>query len=98
MRERGLDLDRPTLFVIAGGTGAQGDSRNVLEHLREALRPRIRRALAEAYALNDPDLAARRVTQLAPRLDSTHPGAAASLRGGRKETLTLQCLGVTGAL
>jgi putative transposase len=116
LRERGLDLDRPTLFIIDGGSGLRKairatsgalglvqrcqvhKARNVLEHLPEALRPRIRRALTEAYGLPDAALAKRRLTQLAAGLEQTHPGAAASLREGRDETLTLQRLGVTGAL
>jgi putative transposase len=116
LRQRGLDLDRPMLFVIDGGTGlrkALRDTsgalavvqrcqvhkrRNVLEHLPEALRPRIRRMLDEAYGLADPALAKRRLEQLAAGLDRTHPGAAASLREGLDETLTLQRLGVGGAL
>jgi transposase-like protein len=116
VRERGLDLDRPTLFIIDGGTGLRKairghcgtlglvqrcqvhKVRNVLEHLPETLRPRIRRAMAEAYGLADADLAKRRLTQLAKGLERAHPGAAASLREGLAETLTLQGLGVTGAL
>jgi transposase-like protein len=116
VRERGLDLDRPTLFIVDGGSGLRKairetsgalglvhrcqvhKLRNVLEHLPEALRPRIRRALAEAYGLPDAALAQRRLTQLADGLERTHPGAAASLREGLAETLTLQRLGVTGAL
>lgn len=116
VRQRGLDLDRPTLFIIDGGTGLRKairetsgalglvqrcqvhKARNVLEHLPEALRPRIRRALTEAYALADAALAKRRLTQLADGLERDHPGAAASLREGLDETLTLQGLGVTGAL
>ena len=72
--------------------------RNVLEHLPEAMRPRVRRMLAEAYELADAALAKRRLLQLAAGLDHTHPGAAASLREGLDETLALQRLGVTGAL
>jgi len=72
--------------------------RNVLEHLPESLRPRVRRVLEEAYGLADAALAKRRLTQLAAGLDHTHPGAAASLREGLEETLTLQRLGVDGAL
>lgn len=116
LRERGLDLDRPTLFIIDGGTGVRKairescgalgvvhrcqvhKIRNVLEHLPEAERPRIRRALADAYALPDAALAKRRLTQLAAGLERAHPGAAASLREGLDETLTLQGLGITGAL
>jgi putative transposase len=105
LRERGLDLDRPTLFIIDGGSGLRKairetsgtlglvqrcqvhKARNVLEHLPEALRPRIRRALNEAYGLADATLAKRRLTQLADGLERTHPGAAASLREGLDETL-----------
>ena len=72
--------------------------RNVLEHLPEAMRPRVHRVLDEAYGLADAALAKRRLLQLAAGLDRTHPGAAASLREGLDETLTLQRLGVTGAL
>ena len=36
--------------------------------------------------------------QLAASLQSKHPGAAASLREGLDETLTVQDLGITGAL
>src|SRR5437667_341080 len=72
--------------------------RNVLEHLPESMRPRVRRGLDEAYELADAALAKRRLEQLAAGLDHTHPGAAGSLREGLEETLTLQRLGVTGAL
>jgi transposase-like protein len=116
LRARGLDLDRPILFVIDGGSGLRKalretcgatalvarchvhKRRNVLEHLPETMRPRVRRVLDEAYALHDAALAKRRLEQLAAALDRTHVGAAASLREGLEETLTLQRLGVTGAL
>src|SRR2546428_8677253 len=116
VRERGLDLERPVLFVIDGGTGLRKairetcgptavvqrcqvhKRRNVLEHLPESMRPRVRRVLDEAYELADAALAKRRLEQLAAGLDHTHPGAAGSLREGLEETLTLQRLGVTGAL
>ena len=116
LRQRGLDLDRPMLFVIDGGTGLRKalretcgalalvqrcqvhKRRNVLEHLPEAMRPRVGRALTETYALADAALAQRRLEQLAAGLERTHPGAATSLREGLDEVLTLQRLGVTGAL
>ena len=62
------------------------------------MRPRVRRALDDAYGLTDAPLAQRRLEQLAAGLSETHPGAAASLREGLEETLTLQRLGVSGAL
>jgi transposase-like protein len=116
LRQRGLDLDRPVLFIIDGGTGLRkairdscGDGalvqrchvhkrRNVLEHLPEHMRPRVKKAIAEAYGLADADLAKRRLEQLAAGLERPHPGAAASMREGLEETLTLQRLGVAGAL
>jgi transposase-like protein len=72
--------------------------RNVLEHLPETVRPRVRRVLEEAYGLPDAALAKRRLLQLAAALEHPHPGAATSLREGLEEPLTLQRLGVTGAL
>jgi Transposase and inactivated derivatives len=72
--------------------------RNVLDHLPEALRPGTRRALRDAYAASDAALAQRQLERLASALERDHPGAAASLREGLAETLTLMRLGVTGAL
>ena len=54
--------------------------------------------LDEAYALADAALAKRRLLQLAAALEHTHIGVAVSLREGLEETLTLQRLGITGAL
>jgi transposase-like protein len=73
--------------------------RNVLGHLPEAMRPRIHKALAEAYALPSAKVAKRRLEQLARALEKAHPSAARSLREGLEETLTLQRLGIPeGAL
>jgi transposase-like protein len=72
--------------------------RNVLDHLPDAMRPSVRRALDEAYHLGDAALAERRLERLAAGLEATHPGAARSLREGLADTLTLQRLGVSGAL
>ena len=52
----------------------------------------------ESWGLNDAKLAKRRLERLASSLESDHPGAAASVREGLDETLTLQRLGVTGTL
>ena len=54
--------------------------------------------MREAYDLSNPKLARRKLEALARSLDNDHPGAAASLREGLEETLTLQKLGITGAL
>lgn len=67
---------------------------NVLGHLPEAERPWVRRKLREAWALERADLAERRLAELARALEAARPGAAASLREGLAETLTLTRLGV----
>lgn len=72
--------------------------RNVLDHLPEALRPGTARALRDAYAGTDAALAQRQLERLAGSLERAHPGAAASLREGLAETLTLMRLGVGGWL
>lgn len=72
--------------------------RNVREHLPEHLRPATERALCAAYVTADAADAQRQLERLARSLDRTHPGAAASVREGLAETLTLQRLGITGAL
>jgi transposase-like protein len=72
--------------------------RNVLEHLPERLRPRVAKAMYQAWAARNAKLALRQLERLARSLETAHPSAAASLREGLEETLTLQSLGVTGAL
>jgi len=72
--------------------------RNVLGHLPEHLHASVKVVLAEAWAMNDATVAQRRLERLASSLEADHPGAAGSVREGLAETLTLQRLGVTGAL
>ena len=72
--------------------------RNVLGHLPETMHAGVRRAMKQAYDSTDPDLALRQLERLARSLERDHPGAAGSLREGLQETLTLQRLGVSGAL
>lgn len=71
--------------------------RNVEDHLPEGKRPWVKAAMRKAYASETPALAKRRLLDLARTL-ADHPGAAASLREGLEETLTLLHLGVRGAL
>jgi phytoene dehydrogenase-like protein len=52
----------------------------------------------DAYARKSAPVAKRQLERLARSLDRTHPGAAASLREGLDETLTLQHLGIRGTL
>lgn len=72
--------------------------RNVLEHLPEGERSQVRAAMNEAYKATDYGTALRLLENLARTLDKKHPSAAASLREGLEETLTVTRLGLTGAL
>lgn len=72
--------------------------RNVLDHLPEAMHASVGRALADAWGSNDVVLARRQLERLAGSLAKEHPGAAASLREGLDETLTVMALGLDGAL
>jgi len=72
--------------------------RNVLEHLAERDRPQVKRRLRTAWALDDHATALERLHGLAAELDRSHPGAAASLREGLEETLTVTRLGIRGDL
>jgi putative transposase len=72
--------------------------RNVTDHLPEAERPLVQRRLRAAWALTDADQARAELEQLARSLDHKRPGAAASLREGLAETLTVTRLGVDGKL
>jgi transposase-like protein len=58
----------------------------------------VDRILREAWESANADLAKRRLEQLASSLEAEHPGAAASVREGLDDTLTLQRLGIEGAL
>ena len=70
--------------------------RNVTEALPERLRATVRSAMSQAYATRDPRRARRLLDNLARRLEHQHPGAAASLREGFEETLTVMRLGLPG--
>jgi putative transposase len=71
---------------------------NVLAHLPEEMHASVNRALKEAWESNDALLAKRQLERLANSLAKSHPGAAASLREGLDETLTLIGLGIGDAL
>jgi putative transposase len=72
--------------------------RNVLDHLPERDRPQVKRRLRCAWAQTDHGRALDELRLLASELDRSHPGAAASLREGLEETLTLTRLGIGGNL
>ena len=68
--------------------------RNVTDALPERLRGTVRSAMNQAYATRDTKRARRLLDSLARRLEHQHPGAAASLREGLEETLTVMRLGL----
>jgi len=72
--------------------------RNVLDHLPERDRPAVKARLRRAWASEDHKQALDALNTLAGELERSHPGAAASLREGLEETLTLTRLGIHGRL
>jgi putative transposase len=72
--------------------------RNVLDHLPDAQRPWVRRKLRAAWANPNADEAEAALRALAGQLEKVNPDAAASLREGLADTVTVTRLGVTGSL
>jgi putative transposase len=72
--------------------------RNICDLLPERDRPAILARIRAAWSLTDPALAEQRLELLASELERTWPDAAASLREGMPETLTLMRLDITGQL
>jgi putative transposase len=72
--------------------------RNVLDHLPERDRPTVKQRLRRAWARDDHERALTELRSLAAELERSHPGAAASLREGMAETLTVTRLGTKGSL
>ena len=66
--------------------------------MAERDRPLVRRRLRAAWAETDHSKALERLRALAGELEHSHPGAAASLREGMEETVTLTGLRITGHL
>ena len=67
--------------------------RNVRDKLQQRLRPIVERRMRAAYHADTALEAEELLTELARELDTTHPSAAASLREGLPETLTVLRLG-----
>jgi transposase-like protein len=72
--------------------------RNVLGHLPDAQHSWVQAKLRAGWANSDPVAAQGALEALARALAPKHPGAAASLREGLPETLTVTRLGITGTL
>ena len=72
--------------------------RNVKDKLPEKLRSVTEKRMRQAYHAESALRAEAELTELARELGKTHPGAAASLREGMAETLTVLRLGVPPTL
>ena len=72
--------------------------RNVADRLPDALASVVAKRMRAAYRHSDPLVARAELEALARELDRSHPGAAASLREGLPETLTIARLSVPPTL
>ncbi|MDA0365544.1 MAG: IS256 family transposase [Chloroflexi bacterium] len=72
--------------------------RNVRDKLPDAVASVVEREMRAAYRSPDPLAAQAALEALARKLDRAHPGAAASLREGLSETLTINRLNVPPSL
>lgn len=68
--------------------------RNVEGHLPKSKQAAVRASMRQAYEAAKVETAKRQLENLAKSLDSAHPSAAASLREGLDETLTVMGLGL----
>ena len=72
--------------------------RNVLSHLPESEQANIGHAISQAYLEHDYDQALLRLNMIADNLEHRYPSAAASMREGLEETLTVHRLEIPGLL
>ena len=72
--------------------------RNVLDHLPESEKAEVSRQMSMAYLEHEHANALKQLEFLATRLEYRYPSAAASLREGMAETLTVHRLGIGGLL
>jgi putative transposase len=86
-------FDRPVL-----GRCQLHKIRNVADHLPEKLRSVVTARMRRAYHADSALAAEAELGLLAAELDRTHPGAAASLREGMAETLTVLRLNMSPTL
>ncbi len=105
------DPGRPGRRQSAGRRGAGGvrpagnrplpdpqDQDNVTDRLPEKMRPTVESRMPAAYSAGSELEAKAQLEALVRELDKTRPGAAASLREGLEETLTVLRLGVPPTL
>ena len=72
--------------------------RNVESHLPQAKRKAVKTSMKQAYKSKSAKVAKQQLENLARTLQSKHPSAAASIREGLDETLTVLGLGLPHAL
>jgi putative transposase len=72
--------------------------RNVIDHLPDSKHAWVRTAIRKAWSAGSVEQARKRLVGLAERLSEAHPGAAASLREGLDETLTILGMHVSATL
>jgi len=73
-------------------------ARNIIERLPKPLHASVRKALRQAWELDDADKAERLIRNLARRLEQQAPGVAASILEGLDEILTVIRLGLPAEL
>jgi putative transposase len=73
-------------------------ARNIMERLSPALHASVRRALRQAWELDDADKAEKLIRNLAQRLERDAPGVSKSILEGLDEILTVSRLGVPAEL
>jgi putative transposase len=73
-------------------------ARNVIDRLPKPLHTSVRKALRQAWELDDADKAERLLRNLARRLEQEAPGVAASILEGLDEILTVNRLGLSAQL
>jgi transposase-like protein len=72
--------------------------RNVLDHLPQSEQANVSLLLSKAYLEHEYDKAKKLLESTANHLDTRYPKAAASLREGLEETLSVHRLGIPGLL
>lgn len=72
--------------------------RNVLDHLPKGMHPSVGKAIRDAYRSSSPAAAKKRLQALAKQLDDAHPSAAASVREGLADTLTVKAMKLPSSL
>jgi putative transposase len=84
--------------VVADRWDTVHKRRNVEDHLPESMKKHVGRTMSAAYRCGNVERAKRMLNALARQLERKHPSAAASLREGLDETLTVIRFGLPADL